>query len=194
MVAASPIRHEPQQNLAPVSVHQYQLLQWPTFLPGNAAVGDLSTAALPPGCAQYGPAGLHQHGGSSSQQLHQMHDVIDMQQPPPFQRLLNSFGNLGGSLSNDEDDDDDGVVSLPEEIGSSAVRRVSGSQHVVVGGSGVMAAEAKQNMTGLDMHHNMYVSGSQMTSTSAAAAAAAAILSAASSSFGTVSVQHAVRC
>lgn len=205
MVAASPIRHEPPSSLAPVAVHQYQLLSWPTFLPGAAAVGDPSTAALPSGCAQYGPS-IHQHGAPPQhQQLQQLQDSIELQQPPPFQRLLNSFGNLS-SLSNDEDDDDDdGVVSLPEETGPSGPRGTlvgGGGQLVVPGGGGaVILGEGRPNATmmgnggvsGIDMQH-MYVSGSQMTSTSAAAAAAAAILSAASSSFGTVTAQHAVRC
>jgi len=144
MVAASPIRHEPQSSLAPVAVHQYQLFSWPNFLTGNAAVGDPSTASLPSGCAQYRP-GFHEHGSPQSSshqlQLQQLHDFIELQQPPPFQQLLNSFGNLSSLTNDDEDDDDDGVVSLPEDTGSSRRRSASGGgsrglQYVIGGGGG----------------------------------------------------------
>jgi len=112
MVAASPVSHEPQSNMAPVKVHQFQLLPWPAaaFMP--SAGGDPLGAAPAGTCpmvADYG--GVLQADG-------------DAVQSPPFQRLLSSFG--GGQLS--DDDEDDTVVSVDEANGR-ALAAAAALQH-----------------------------------------------------------------
>ena len=126
MVAASPVSHETQSNMAPVKVHQFQLLPWPAFIQG-AGGGDPPTY---PVIADY---------------------VADTDvQPPPFQRLLSSFGHLS-----DDDDEDDAVVSVDEPKGRALV---TARQHraylhhgdtavdglLAPGGTGAFAATAAQ--------------------------------------------------
>ena len=91
MVAASPVSHEPQSSMAPVKVHQFQLLPWPAAF---IQAGDHVTAAGSTSCPVVGDF------------------VSDSDvQPAPFQRLLSSFGHLS------DEDEDDAVVSVDEPNG-----------------------------------------------------------------------------
>jgi len=125
MVAASPVSHEQQSNMAPVKVQQFQLLPWSAFIQGGGG-GDPLTAASStcPVVAEYG--GLPPDT-----------DV----QPPPFQRLLSSFGHLS------DDDEDDAVVSVDEPNGRAlaAVR-----QHRAVNTVGYIHQAVHGIGTGMD--------------------------------------------
>jgi len=97
MVAASPVSHEPPSSMAPVKVHQFQLLPWPAFLQGG-------------GGGAGGAGGDPLSAGATTCPV--VPDYNDPEvQPPPFQRLLSSFGHLS------DDDEDDAVVSVDEPNG-----------------------------------------------------------------------------
>jgi len=102
MVAASPVSHEPQSSIAPVKVHQFQLLPWPAFVQAGGGGGgaDRLTAAAGGACPLI--------GGDYAP------DAADVQPTTtaPFQRLLSSFGHLS-----EDDDEDDAVVSVDEPHG-----------------------------------------------------------------------------
>jgi len=124
MVAASPVSHEPQSNMAPVKVQQFQLLPWPAFMQGGT--GDPMTAAAGtcPVVADYG--GLTPDT-----------DV----QPPPFQRLLSSFGHLS------DDDEDDAVVSVDEPNGRALA---AARQHHAVAAVGYLHQTVHGGGSGVD--------------------------------------------
>jgi len=111
MVAASPVSHEPLSSMAPVKVHQFQLLPWPAFIQGGGGGDSITpTAGSCPVVADYG--GLPPDA-----------DV----QPPPFQRLLSSFGHLS------DDDEDDAVVSVDEPNGRALAAALQQNLHHAVG-------------------------------------------------------------
>jgi len=128
MVAASPVSHEPQSSMAPVKVHQFQLLPWPAFIQGGAGGGGGDPLTAPastcPVVADYG--GLPPDS-----------DV----QPPPFQRLLSSFGHLS------DDDEDDAVVSVDEPNGRALVAAL---QHHTVAAVGYIHQAVHGGGTGVD--------------------------------------------
>lgn len=176
MVAVSPVRHDQSSGLAPVAVHQYQLLPWPpAFLPGasmdpSAPIGRSGSVPLGPGCVPYistASAGVIS-GPSSSTQLISDAGIDFQMHPPPFQRLLNTFGNL----SECDEDEDDSVVSLEEQPQHPGPRGGGGSQ-LMLSADGVGTI-------------NYIGSGGPM--------AAAAVATAATTFGGMVASQHAVRC
>jgi len=124
MVAASPVSHEPQSSMAPVKVHQFQLLPWPAFIQGGG--GEALTAGTCPVVADY--AALPPDG-----------DVI---QAPPFQRLLSSFGHVS-----DDDDEDDTVVNVDEPSGRSLAAAL---QHHAVAAVGYLHQAVHASATGVD--------------------------------------------
>lgn len=125
MVAASPVSHEPQSNMTPVKVQQFQLLPWPAFLQGGGGGDPLSAAASTcPVVAEYG--GLPPDT-----------DV----QPPPFQRLLSSFGHLS------DDDEDDAVVSVDEPNGRALA---TARQHRAVAAVSYLHQTIHGSGTGVD--------------------------------------------
>jgi len=126
MVAASPISHEPQSNMAPIKVQQFQLLPWPAFIQGG--VGDPLTS----------PAGGTCPVVADYVGLPPDTDV----QPPPFQRLLSSFGHLS------DDDEDDAVVSVDEPNGRALA--VACQHRGVAATVGYLHQTVHSSGTGLD--------------------------------------------
>jgi len=94
--------------MAPVKVQQFQLLPWSAFIQGGGGNDPLTGAAgTCPMVPDYGSLPLDA-------------DV----QPPPFQRLLSSFGHLS------DDDEDDTIVSVDEPNGRALA---AARQHRTVG-------------------------------------------------------------
>jgi len=144
MVAASPVSHDPQSSMAPVKVHQFQLLPWPAFIQSGGGGGDplVATGGCPGVVADY--AALPPDG-----------DVI-VQGPPAFQRLLSSFG--GGHGSEDEDEDE-AVVNVDEPPNGRSLaaalqqHAVAAVGYIHAGGNGVDALLATP--TGTPTQHGI---------------------------------------